>query len=127
MSHFVNYECKVENLENLKKALTEMNYNYEENVTIVDYYGKRRPVVLAVMRDNKKLPVGWNLENNELKLVADWYGTKINQKQFTDKITQLNSKFLVQEACEEEGWYVDLDEIVENEQGEIEVIAVRYA
>lgn len=127
MSHFVNYECKVSNLENLKKALTEMGYQYTEKTTITDYYKKDRFVALAVVQNEEKIPVGWNIEDGELKLYADWFMTNINQKNFTDSISQLNSKFLVQEACEAEGWFIDLDEIVENEQGEIEIVAVRYA
>ena len=127
MSHFVNYECKVKNLDYLKQALTEMGYQYSEKVTITDYYNKKRYADLAVVREGQLLPIGWTTEGEELKLYADWFNTGVNQRQFTDRISQLNSKMLVQEACEQEGWYVDLDEIVENEQGEIEIVAVRYA
>lgn len=129
MSHFVNYACKVVNKEYLKRSLEELGYSYLENVMIQDYYKKQRKVDLAVVRNNVKLPIGWveNEETNELDLIADWFNTGVNQNQFTQKISQLNSKYLIQDVCEDNGWFVDPDDIFINEEQKIKIKSVQYA
>lgn len=129
MSHFVNYACKVVNKEYLKRSLKELGFDYSEDEIIEDYYKKHRKVELAVVRNNTKLPIGWerNQETNELDLIADWFNTGINQNQFTQKISQLNSKYLIQDVCEEKGWFVDPDDIYVDEEQKIKVRGVQYA
>lgn len=128
MSHFVNYKCKVVNKEYLKKSLKELGYDYSEDEIIQDYFKKQRRVELAVVQNNVKLPIGWvkNNETEELELIADWFNTGINQHQFTEKISILNSKYLIEDVCEEHGWFVDPDDIFVDEEQQVKVKAVQY-
>lgn len=125
MSHFAVYECNVSNIEYVKKALEEMGLGYKENVGIIDYYGQKRQAVLAVVHEGRLLPLGWVREGNELNLQADWFMIPFSEKDFTNKVAQLHSKYQVIDICEENRWSVD--DVTVNENGEIEILASSFA
>lgn len=127
MSHFAVYTCNVSNMEFVKKGLAEMGLGFKENTQITDWYGQNRQAVLAVVKDGAVLPLGWVRENGELGLQADWYKVPYSEKQFTDQISQLHSKYQVLEVCEENRWNVDAEDITMNANGEIEIIATQFA
>lgn len=114
-------------MEFVKKGLQEMGLDYKQNTTITDYYGQNRVAELAVVKDGKLLPLGWVRDNstNELALQADWFKVPYSEKQFTDQISQLHSKYQVIETCEENRWSVD--DVIVNDAGEIEVLASTFA
>lgn len=127
MSHFAVYTCNVSNMEFVKKALAEMGLGFKENTQITDWYGQNRQAELAVVKDGTVLPLGWVRENGELGLQADWYKVPYSEKQFTDRISQLHSKYQVLEVCEENRWNVDAEDITMNANNEIEIIATQFA
>ncbi|CUB54092.1 DUF1257 domain-containing protein [Bacillus toyonensis] len=127
MSHFAVYTCNVSNMEFVKKGLAEMGLGFKENTQITDWYGQNRQAELAVVKDGTVLPLGWVRENGELGLQADWYKVPYSEKQFTDQISQLHSKYQVLEVCEENRWNVDAEDITMNANGEIEIIATQFA
>lgn len=129
MSHFAVYTCNVHDMNYVKRGLVEMGLDYKENVIIEDWYGQKRRAELAVVKDGELLPLGWvrNEQTNELELQADWFKVPFSQKQFTDKISQLHSKYHVLQVCEENRFYVDEDNITVNENGDIEILAVQFA
>jgi hypothetical protein len=129
MSHFAVYTCNVSNLEFVKQGLQEMGLDSKEGVQIKDWYGQTRTAELAVVQDGKVLPLGWvrDEETSELGLQADWYVLPWSEKEFTNRISQLHSKYQVIETCEENRWNVDADSITMNEAGEIEILASTFA
>lgn len=127
MSHFAVYTCNVSNMEFVKKGLADMGLGFKENTQITDWYGQNRQAELAVVKDGTVLPLGWVRENGELGLQADWYKVPYSEKQFTDQISQLHSKYQVLEVCEENRWNVDAEDITMNANGEIEIIATQFA
>lgn len=128
MSHFAIYDCNVSNLEYVKKALGDMGLGYKEGTTITDWYGQNRKAELAVVKDGKVLPLGWvKNEQGELGLQADWYVLPFSEKQFTDNISQLHSKYQVLDVCDENRWSVSPEDITFNEAGELEIVATQFA
>lgn len=127
MSHFAVYTCNVSNMEYVKKGLQEMGLGYKENTTITDWYGQKRAAELAVVKDGKLLPLGWVRENGELGLQADWYKVPYSEKQFTNQISQLHSKYQVLDICEDNRWNVNEEDISINASGEIEILATSFA
>jgi hypothetical protein len=127
MSHFAVYTCNVSNMEYVKRGLREMGLDYKENTTITDWYGQTRKAELAVVKDGKVLPLGWvrNESTGELALQADWYVLPWSEKEFTNRISQLHSKYQVIDVCEENRW--SIDDITMNENGEIEILASSFA
>lgn len=127
MSHFAVYTCNVSNMEYVKKGLKEMGLGYKENTVITDWYGQHRKAELAVVNESGKLlPLGWVRENGELGLQADWFKVPYSEKEFTNKISQLHSKYQVMEICEDNRWSVD-DVVMNEETGELEVLASSFA
>ncbi|GAK41944.1 hypothetical protein TCA2_4436 [Paenibacillus sp. TCA20] len=132
MSHFQAYKCEVNNVEFVKKALTEMGLGYKENTTIIDYYKQSRNVVLAVVDTNGKLqPIGFQ-ENavdgkTKLECVADWFMTGFSEKQFTNQVAQLHDKYMVIDMCESNGFSVDFESITHSDAGELELVASTWS
>lgn len=102
-----------------------MGLGYKENTQITDWYGQKRNAVLAVTNKGNLLPLGWVEQDGELALQADWFKVPYSEREFTNKVAQLHSKFQVIDVCEENRWSVD--DINVNEQGEIEVFASSFA
>lgn len=128
MSHFAQYEVKVSNLEFIKKALIEMGYTYRENGTVKTDFGEARPAELVVVRDNTPISVGFCRDaKGELELIADWWGLRIPQNEFTTQLSQIHSKYQVIETCDENRWNVEMDSIQTNQQGELEILATQFA
>lgn len=109
----------------VKKGLEEMGLQYKENTQITDWYGQNRKAELAVVKNGEVLPLGWVREKGELALQADWYKVPYSEKQFTNQISQLHSKYQVMEVCEDNRWSVD--DVLVNDAGEIEVLASSFA
>ena len=127
MSHFATYECKVSRIDFIKQALQEMGYGFKENEIVKTDFGESREAALVVMRGNKPLSVGFCRNENDLELVADWWKLGIPQKEFTNKLSQLHSKYQVLETCEENRWFVNEEDITVNAKGEIEILASSFS
>ena len=128
MSHFAVYECNVSNVDFIKASLSDMGLSYKENATIIDYYGQKRLADLAVVSDEKLLPLGWvRNKKGDLDLQADWFKVPMSEKQFTSKVSQLHSKYQVIQTCEENRWTVNFEDIHFNQEGEIEILATTFA
>lgn len=129
MSHFAVYTCNVSNMEYVKRGLEEMGLGYKENQKIKDWAKQDRTVELAVVKDGKVLPIGWNTATKDgqtsLELVAEWFQVPLREREFTNKISQLHSKYQVMDICEENRWSVD--DIQINDAGEIELFASSFA
>jgi hypothetical protein len=127
MSHFKTFECKVDNVEFVKQALNDMNLQYETNTTIVDWAKQERKVDLAVVKDGKLLPLGFVMEDKELKLYADWFMTSFSEQAFTEEVAQLHDKHKVIDICQKNNWTVNHSDIEVNSNGEIELFATQWA
>lgn len=128
MSHFQVYDCNVSNVDYVKRALAELNLGFNEHVTMKDYFNQTRQAELVITKDGKQLPIGWlrNKETGALELQADWFATGLREKEFTNSIGQLHAKYQVLDTCEENGWYVDPQEITMGANGAVEVLATRF-
>lgn len=128
MSHFKKYQCKITNQDFLKKALKEMGYDYEHDAVVTDFFKQKRKVEIAVLSNKKRLPLGFTRNKEGLyDIVADWYGINVNQENFTNRLHQLNTKYLVEKVCDENSWNIDENFEYNNVSGEIQVRAYQYA
>ena len=129
MSHFAKYEVKIENVEFIKKALIEMGYTYKEGGTVRTDFGEARAAELVVVRNGQPISVGFckNAKTGELELIADWWGLRIPQNEFTTQLSQIHGKYKVLEMCEDNRWNADLDSIHINADGVLEVHASQFA
>jgi hypothetical protein len=114
-------------MDYVKRGLGEMGLGYKENTTITDWYGQKRAAALAVTKDGKLLPIGWIDNKGQFDLQADWFKVPYSEKQFTNQISQLHSKYQVLDICEDNRWNVNEDDISVNAQGEIEIMATSFS
>jgi hypothetical protein len=132
MSHFAVYTCNVSNIDFVKRGLEEMGLSHKTNQQVKDWAGQNVNVELAVVKDGRVLPIGWNQKtdaegNQTLELTAEWFQVPLREKEFTNQISQLHSKYQVLQTCEENRWNVDENDIQFNQNGEIEIMAYSFA
>lgn len=125
MSHFLNYECIVNSKSALIKALEQMNLSVLQHTQITDYYRKTIDVELAVSRNGKQLPIGFQNVNGEYQLVADWFQTGFSEKEFTKTVQQFHDQFVAIEMLESQNWYIE--SITKTTSGELEIQASKWA
>ena len=101
MSHFATYKANVTSKKYLLRALKEMGYETVLDTTIRDYFGQTQKVQVAVHEQ----PIGflWNEDEKKYDVVADWWGTKVRENEFCNKVSQLHEKHKVKSICKSKG------------------------
>lgn len=136
MSHITTY--KNESLVNcerarLGEALRELGITLDyENRNIKNQW-INDTVDAAFVHDGKRISAGINFKTNaegkeEIEVTGDFWGTGINQTELTNKLAQVYQKHDIVAKCREQRWFVDgnVEDIKENENGEIVIQAYRY-
>lgn len=126
MSHFATYQCPIDNKDYIIKALDEMGFDVMENCTITDWAQQHRKVDLGLVsrESGQLLSVGFIKKDEQYEIVADWFGF-MPEKVFTERLAQLHDKYRVLDMLEGTSWNVT--DIVENENGEIEILATSWS
>lgn len=135
MSHLTTY--KSQSLVNPKRELLELAL--EELGIKLDYSNKTiknqwitETVDASFIYNGKRIAAGLNFKTNaqgqeEVEMAGDFWGTGINQQQLTDKMSQIYQKHSIIEKCRSQRWFVNEQDIVTKENGEIVIQAHRYA
>lgn len=98
MSHFDRYDCKIKNLEALKRAIEDLGYGWVDNKQLESRYGSYGRNIVLQMQDKKggrTLPFGFAKEGENYQLVGDFYGTSINPTKLGKDLTQHTLKHQV--------------------------------
>lgn len=135
MSHLTTYsnKCLVNtDRERLNLALRELGITLDyENRTIKNQWIEET-VDAAFIHDGKRIAVGINFKtdaegNETIEVAGDFYGTGLNQKEVTNKLSQIYQKHDIIQKCKDQRWFIDNEEdIKENENGDIVIQAYRY-
>ena len=123
MSHYTHVECKVDDMEALKKALTELGYTTHEGSHDIRSYGQTRTFEMSIIKDGKQLPIGWIKDNDGYRLEGDFYMTGINTQEFGQKISQLHTKYKTESWLQKKGYRVRHEV---NEEGKMVVVGTRW-
>lgn len=131
MSHFVKYECKIKNEEELVRSLKSLGFGISKDAVIVDWGKREKHVTAAILLneesvknvtgvDNKfvkgkNYPLGYSVKNDEVFLESDWFMLPFSEKQFNNKLKVENTKHLVHDAVQDAGFIVDKDFFVNND------------
>lgn len=96
MSHFAKYECKIKDIDALKKAIVDLGYGWEDTKQVKSRYGTYTQDVVLGMKTKSKggesLPFGFAKQGDTYQLVGDFYGTSINSTKLTKDLTQHSIK-----------------------------------
>ena len=82
--------------------------------------------------NGKRIAAGLNFVTNDkgeetVVVSGDFYGTGLDQEEFTNLIAQTYQKHNVISKCEEQGWYVEDENVTVDANGKIVINAYRFA
>jgi hypothetical protein len=132
VSHFTKVATKINNLTALKRALEKLGWKYvaaEQGVEVRGYKGQKITAELSV--DMGKYDVGVvRAEDGNYTLVADWWGIETTRgKTEHEVVEELNREYAYQrvvQACEEQGYQIQPEDIQQMEDGTVRLVASKW-
>ncbi|MBD2180015.1 MULTISPECIES: DUF1257 domain-containing protein [Oscillatoriophycideae] len=125
MSHFTTIKVQIKNGEVLHEVLQELGYQVERNTYVRGYNGDRTQAEYTIRQSNGyDLGFRYNTESEGYELVADFWGAKINQKQFINSISQKYAHKTLMATVQEQGFNVEEEETLED--GTVRVVVAKW-
>ncbi|MEL6462765.1 MAG: DUF1257 domain-containing protein [Cyanobacteria bacterium J06621_15] len=113
MSHFTTIKVQIKNGEVLHEVLQELGYQVECSTTVRGYHGDTTRAEY-VIRQKNGYDLGFRRRGEDYEIVADFWGAKINQKQFVNSITQKYAHKTLINTVAEQGFNVEEEEVLED-------------
>jgi len=132
MSHFTKCELKMTNLAALKKALADLELNFQEaeegqGVVVRGYRGDTLQAAISVDMGKYDIGVIANAEGT-YDLTADWWGVEttkgVSEEEFKHRLSQRYQYHNVKMACEGKGYTVE--EELNEEDGSIRLVVRKW-
>jgi hypothetical protein len=132
VSHFTKVATKINNLTALFKALEKMNLKYttaEQGVEVRGYKGQKLAAEVSI--NMGKYDVGVvKAEDGNYTLVADWWGVEttrgVTEQEFVEELNKEYAYARVVQACEEQGYQIQPEDIQQNEDGTVKLVATKW-
>ena len=123
MSHFSTIKLQIKNGEVLQEVLQELGHSVEVDVKVRGYRGDST-YAEYVIRQNNGYDIGFRRQGEDYEIIADFWGAKINQKQFVNNISQKYAHKTLMTTVEEQGFNVEEQETLED--GTVRVVVGRW-
>ena len=123
MSHFTKIKVQIKNTEILHQVLQELGYEVECNTTVRGYQGNTTQAEY-VIRQKNGYDLGFRRDGENYEIVADFWGARINQKEFVNSITQKYAHKTLMSTVQEQGFNVEEEEVLED--GTVRVVVGRW-
>ena len=136
MSHLTTYKNNAlqnTNKEILEQSLLEMGITLDRNNRTIKNSYIEETVDAAIIYNGQRLCAGLNFktdaEGNEMiEMAGDFWGSGLDQTEFTNKIAQVYKKNDIINKCRNQSWYIDEDGITyDKEKEEYVISAYQYA
>jgi len=116
MSHFSTIQTKIVVKDYLKKALTDLKFNWEEgDVEVRGYQGNRTKAEIRIETGNPGFDIGFRKQGQNYEVVADWWGIKnIKQDEFVQNVNQRYAYNAVKDQLEQQDFTFVEEEIKED-------------
>jgi hypothetical protein len=132
VSHFTTVATKINSLTALFKALDKLGMKYthaEQGVEIRGWRGQKTRAEAAI--DMGKYDIGLvRTEDGTYTLVADWWGVETTSgKAEQDIVDEINRNYAyarVVEACEEQGYQIAAEDVLQGEDGTVKLVATKW-
>lgn len=111
MSHFTTIKVQIKNSEILHQVLQELGYQVECNTTVRGYRGNTTQAKY-VIRQKNGYDIGFRRDGENYEIVADFWGTRINQQEFVNSITQKYAHKTLMATVQEQGFNVEEEEVL---------------
>lgn len=123
MSHFTTIKVQIKNSDTLLQVLQELGYQVECNTTVRGYRGNTTRSEY-VIRQKNGYDLGFHRSGENYEIIADFWGAKINQKEFVNSITQKYAHKTLMATIQEQGLEVEEEEVLED--GTVRVVVGRW-
>ncbi|MFM6345738.1 MAG: DUF1257 domain-containing protein, partial [Dolichospermum sp.] len=110
MSHFTTIKVQIKQGEVLLQVLKELGYQVEQNTQVRGYMGDKTNAEYVIKQSNG-YDLGFRKNAESYELVADFWGAKINQQEFINKISQKYAHKTLMETIQTEGFNVEEEEV----------------
>jgi tRNA G26 N,N-dimethylase Trm1 len=123
MSHFTTIKIQIKNGEILHEVLQELGYQVECNTTVRGYQGNTTQAEY-VIRQNNGYDLGFRRSGEIYEIVSDFWGAKINQKEFVNSISQKYAHKTLIQSVNEQGFDIEEEEVLED--GTVRVVVGKW-
>jgi len=123
MSHFTTIKVQIKNGEILHQILQELGYEVEQNAKVRGYHGNTVNAEYVIRQPNG-YDLGFRQKGENYELVADFWGAKINQQEFLNRISQKYAHRTLLNSIQSEGFNVEEEEVLED--GTVRVVVGKW-
>ena len=123
MSHFTTIKIQIKNGEILQEVLQELDYQIECNTTVRGYRGNTTQAEY-VIRQNNGYDLGFRRSGEIYEIVSDFWGAKINQREFVNSISQKYAHKTLMNSVHEQGFDIEEEEVLED--GTVRVVVGKW-
>ncbi|MGB3693454.1 MAG: DUF1257 domain-containing protein [Spirulinaceae cyanobacterium] len=123
MSHFTTIKVEIKNGEILHQVLQECGYQVESQTNVRGYRGNTTKAEY-VIRQSNGYDLGFRRHGENYELVADFWGARINQRDFVNKISQKYAHKTLMQSVQAQGFDVETEEILED--GTVRVVVATW-
>jgi Protein of unknown function (DUF1257) len=124
MSHFTTIKVQIKNSEVLANVLAELGHKVETNIQVRGYQGDRINAEYVIRRQNG-YDIGFRKDGDDnYELIADFWGTGINQVQFVNEIQQKYAHKMLLATVETQGYTIEAEEVLND--GTVRVVVGRW-
>jgi len=123
MSHFTTIKVQIKNGEILHQILQELGYEVEQNAKVRGYHGNTVNAEYVIRQPNG-YDLGFRQNGENYELVADFWGAKINQQEFLNRISQKYAHRTLLNSIQSEGFNVEEEEVLED--GTVRVVVGKW-
>jgi hypothetical protein len=123
MSHFTSIKVQIKEGEVLLQVLKELGYQVELNSQVRGYSGSKTNAEYVIKQANG-YDLGFRQQGGIYELVADFWGAKINQQDFINKISQKYAHKTLMETIQTEGFNVEEEEVLAD--GTVRVVVGKW-
>ncbi len=123
MSHFTTIKVEIKNGIILQEVLEELGYQVANNTKVRGYQGNTTQAEYVIKQDNG-YDLGFRRSGENYELIADFWGAKINQKEFVNSISQKYAHKTLIKSANEQGFNIEEEEILED--GTVRLVVGRW-
>jgi Protein of unknown function (DUF1257) len=123
MSHFTTIKVEIQNGEILQQALQELGYKVERNTMVRGYEGNKIKAEY-VIRQISGYDLGFRKQGASYELIADFWGTQIDQQAFISAVTQKYAHRSLMATVQAQGFAIEQEETLPD--GTVRVVVGRW-
>ena len=124
MSHFTTIKVQIKNSDVLADVLAELGHKVEANTQVRGYQGDRINAEYVIRRQNG-YDIGFRKDGDDnYELIADFWGTGIDQVQFVNEIQQKYAHKMLLTTVETQGYTIEAEEVLND--GTVRVVVGRW-